>query len=66
MFNGAGLPTSLDEFIDGVVTDCLGPHSLLDGPPLNRHPFLDFHYFHGSLEHDPQFYLRSVVPSHSV
>ena len=40
IFNGAGLPTSLDEFIDGVVTDCLGPHAALFGVSQMDHHFI--------------------------
>ena len=40
IFNGAGLPTSLDEFVDGVVTYCLGPHAALFGVSQMDHHFI--------------------------
>ena len=40
MFNGAGLPASLDEFVDGVITDCFGPHAALFGLSQTDHHFI--------------------------
>ena len=40
MMNGAGLPTSLDQFVDGVVTDCIGPHAAIFGVSQIDHHFI--------------------------